>query len=206
MCVKGTVEYSSVHRHKSQMSWVHIPAVILRQVLSVSDSVSLSVKWEFSCLKLCPMIVKIVLQKCSICEMPVHCTDIKGLEVQKGRQGAWSRKKEDEGQKCRWCCLWVDLLLYSWRHQGLLKWCHVTKGWWFCTGCSSGVHFRSGKCPPATVAHWKPGPFCFFRFLSSLQCLTGSHLAGDLRNVSVVWCFPAPDVQSSIWKGRWGEK
>lgn len=126
MHVKGSVEYSSVHRRKSQMSWVHIPAVILRQVLSVSDSISLSVKWEFSCLKLCSVIVKIILRKCSVFEMV--CT----LYWQRG----WKCKTEDKGPGAGKRHMKVRSAggvafewpaVYSWRHQGLLKWCRVNK-------------------------------------------------------------------------------
>lgn len=52
MCVKGSVENSLVCRLRSQMSWVQIPAVTLRQARTFIDSGALSVQWNSSCLKL----------------------------------------------------------------------------------------------------------------------------------------------------------
>lgn len=58
--------------------------------------ISLSVKWEFSCLKLCPTIVKIILQKCGIFEMV--CT----LYWHKGVGSAKRKTRALEQEKGRW--------------------------------------------------------------------------------------------------------
>lgn len=136
------------------MSWVHIPAVILRQVLPFFDSIYLSVKWEFCCLKLwCPIIVRVI-------EMQYFSDGLYCLYSHKGAgsakrktSGPGAVKKEDEGMIPRdrsadaaalvlTCCCTLEGTEAG---LDLLKRCQLTKGCCFCPGCSSGIHFHSSK-------------------------------------------------------------
>lgn len=206
MCVKGSIECSYVPRLTSQMSWIQIPPLTLRQVLTFSDSFSSSVKWEFSCLRLWgPIIVRLLEKQYFSDSLYSVLTSGVGIATRK-TSGAAAVERKMEGwyaeiRNCRCCSPWVDLLLHSWStvrgRPGSAEELSLTQRvlplpWLLIWNHSIPIAARASASNWHT---WGAGAL-FFIFLSFLQCSSGSHLARELRNT--IKCLLAPDVQSSI--------